>query len=140
MKLIGFNFSKISVEKMSNDFSNLNINTNVNIQKIEEVKTDLLKTKETFIGVKFSFLIDYSPEIAKLELTGTILVGVDPKQAKEVLKQWADKKIPEEFNLSVFNIILRKSNLRAMQLEEEMNLPLHIQLPEVRKELGKEEK
>ena len=40
-----------------------------------------------------------------------------------------DKKMPENFRMTLFNLILRKSSLKALQLEEEMNLPTHIQLP-----------
>ena len=39
------------------------------------------------------------------------------------------KNLPEEFRLSVFNLILKKSSLKALQLEEELNIPLHIAMP-----------
>ena len=45
-------------------------------------------------------------------------------------------KIPEEYKLTIFNIIMKKSNLKAIQLEDEMNLPLHISLPSI-KEINK---
>ena len=40
MKLIGFNFNKISIEKKSDKKENLKINTNINIVDISEIKTD----------------------------------------------------------------------------------------------------
>ena len=134
MKLIGFNFDKISVEKMASQFENLKINTKIDIPNISSVKSDLFKNKEELLGIKFSFNLNYEPNIAKIELIGTILLSLDSKIAKEALKQWKDKKISEEFKLPVFNIILRKATLRALRLEEEMNLPLHIQLPSLRKD------
>lgn len=134
MKLVGFNFDKISVEKMSSQFENLKISTKIDISDISSVKSDFFKTKEELLGIKFSFGLDYEPNIAKIELIGTILLSLDSKIAKEALKQWKDKKISEEFKLPVFNIILRKATLRALRLEEEMNLPLHIQLPSLRKD------
>ncbi len=134
MKLIGFNFDKISVEKMSSQFENLKISTKIDISNISSTKSDFFKTKEELLGIKFSFGLDYDPNIAKIELIGTILLSLDSKIAKEALKQWKDKKISEEFRLPVFNIILRKATLRALRLEEEMNLPLHIQLPSLRKD------
>jgi len=65
-------------------------------------------------------------------------MGLDPGKSKEVLKKWKDKEIPEDFRLVLFNIILKKSSLRALQLEEEMNLPTHFPLPSIK--IEKEEK
>jgi len=134
MKLLGFNFNKISIERFSNKAENLKINTDVNISELNKVERGAIKTKEELIGVKFTYNIDYSPDFAKIELTGNILVSVDPKIAKEVLNKWKGKKLPEEFNISLFNLILRKSNIKALQLEDEMNLPLHMPLQTLKKE------
>ncbi len=134
MKLLGFNFTKISVEKFLDTSENLKVNTNVDIGEIKKLKGDLLKGKEEFVGVKFTFTVDYNPDIAKIELKGTILLSVEPKMLKDVLKQWEEKKIPENFKLAIFNTILRKANIKALQLEEDMSLPLHLTLPHVKAE------
>jgi len=34
----------------------------------------------------------------------------------------------------LFNIILKKSTLKALQIEEELNIPLHMQLPSLKKQ------
>jgi len=78
--------------------------------------------------------VDYSPGFAKGELEGKILIAVDPKIAKEILKQWKKKKMPEDFRLLLFNVILKKSSLKALYLEEELNLPLHMPMPSFKKE------
>lgn len=140
MRIIGFNFNKINIEKLSDKIENLKINTNINIPKIEEVKSDFFKTKEELINIKFLYSITYDPDIAKIELAGNIFLGIEPKIAKEILKQWKDKKMPEDFKITLFNIILRKSNIKALQLEDEMNLPLHISLPSLKKQKKEEKK
>ncbi len=134
MKLAGFNFTKISAEKFSDALEKLKINTNIDISDIFELKSDFLKTKEELLGVKFSYVVDYEPKVAKTEINGTMILVLEPKVIKEILKKWKDKKIPEDFRIPVFNIILRKSSLKALQLEEEMNLPLHIPSPSFKKE------
>jgi len=134
MKVVGFSFNKINVEKFKNNFEKLNVHTNMDISEIKGIKQELFKTKEEFLGVKFKFILNYDPEIAKIELNGEIIFSVDSKLAKDIIKQWKNKKMPENFRLTLFNFILRKSNLKAFQLEEEMNLPLHISLPLIRKE------
>lgn len=140
MKIVGFNFDKINIEKFSSKFENLKINTKMDIPDIAEVKSDFFKSKEELLGIKFSFDLEYEPKVAKIGLAGTILLSLEPKIAKEVLKQWKDKKVPEDFRLSIFNIILKKATMRALRLEEEMNLPLHIQLPSLRGEKTDQEK
>lgn len=137
MKLVGFNFDKIHVEKTLSEYEGLKINTKMDVLEIKEVKPDSFKVKEDLLGIRFSFGLDYDPNVAKIELTGTLLLSLESKIAKEVLKNWKDKQIPEDFRIGVFNIILKKSTLKALQLEEEMNLPLHMQLPSLKKEPDK---
>ena len=134
MKLMGFNFNKINIEKFSDNFKNLKINTNLSISDIKQLKQEIFKAKEELLLLEFKFIIDYSPEIAKLDFEGKIIFSLESKKAKEILKEWEKKEINEEFKIIIFNSILRKANIKALPLEEEMNLPPHIALPMVRKE------
>jgi len=138
MKVIGFNFDKISAEKLKERPENLKISTNIDVSDIKEVKTDILKTKEELLQAKFSYNVNYEPGHAILELRGTALLALEEKQAKEVLKEWKKKQMPEGFRMMLFNTILRKSALKSMHLEEELNLPLHIPLPILRSDKEKE--
>ena len=137
MRLIGFNFDKISIEKLpqkeEQTTDKINITSNINIDAVNNIKQTIFKTKEDLLGVKFTYLVDYSPEIAKIEFKGNLVVGVDSKLAKETLKKWEEKQIPEDFKINIYNIIFKKANLKALQLEDEMNLPAHIQLPFIKK-------
>lgn len=136
MKVVGFNFTKISVEKFEDkkNEGNVKIHTNIDIPEIKEMEPDFLKTKDVVLRVKFIFTVAYEPKLAKILLEGGLLFTSDPKNSKEILKEWEDKNMPEEFKLIIFNVIMRKSNIRALQLEEEVGLPLHVALPSLRKE------
>ena len=138
MNVLGFNFNKISVEKFPNKMENLKLNTNIEILDIASVKADMLKTKDELMGIKFAYSIRYDPNFAKIEFGGDILLSLDSKLAKDVLKEWKDKKFPEEFQIFVYNVILRKANIRDLELEDEMNLPLHFPLPSLKKAEDKE--
>lgn len=138
MRLIGFNFTKINAEKLSENSTGLKINTGIDISDIREVKSTFFKTKEEMIAVSFEYNITYEPSFAKLSFSGNVLLGIEPKKAKEIIKMWKEEKVPEDFRLVVFNIILKKSSLRALQLGEEMNLPPHFPLPSLK--FNKEEK
>ncbi len=129
MKLFGFNFTKIQIEKFKERVEGLKINTKIDISDIKEAKAGILKTKEELLTVKFVYGLDYEPEMAKVELEGNLIVSLESKRVKEILKEWKKKKMPEDFRTTLFNVILRKSGLKALQLEEEMNLPIHMQMP-----------
>ena len=132
MKIVGFNFKKLNIEKISDKFKELKINTNIDIIDVKQIKPDIFQPKEDLIEIEFDYTIDYSPDIAKIFLSGTVLIMADAKIIKDFIKQWKKKKLPEEHRILIFNVILKKSNLKAMQLEDEMNLPLHIPLPSVK--------
>jgi hypothetical protein len=138
MRLIGFNFDKISVERFKDRVSNLKINTNIDVSEINPVKADILKTKEEILQANFSYTVKYEPGFAEINIKGKALLSVEGKLAKEILKKWKNKEISDEFKSFLFNIILRKSSLKSLQLEEDLNLPLHIALPTLR--LSKENK
>jgi len=130
MRLLSFNLSKISAERFPSSAGDLKIVPNVKIEEIKGVKAEL-KSKEELIGVKFSYIVSYDPDYAKLEFSGEILASVEQKIAKEILKNWKDKKLEGNFKIFLFNIILRRANLKALELEDELGLPLHIPLPSV---------
>ena len=132
MKLIGFNINKISAEKLSSDFKGLKIENNIKIEEISSAKVDFFKKDEEIIQVLFDYSLNYNPNLAKLAFSGSLLLLMGEKEAKNILKQWETKKISEEIKLPLFNIILRKTNIRALELEDELNLPLHLNLPSLK--------
>ena len=129
MRLIGFNFTKLDLEKKSDNLKDLKITTGINLLDVKEVKSDLFSNPEALLVVKFEYTINYEKNIAILKFCGNLVISLEPEKSKEVLKQWKNKKLPEDFRLTLFNIILRKSSLKALQFEEEFNLPAHIPLP-----------
>ena len=129
MRIAGFNFKKISVEKTGEKAGDLKINTKVDVPHIEILKPDFVRTKDELLQIDFEYVVNYEPNFAKIELIGNVIVALDPKDAKEIVKHWKDKEMSEELRISLFNVILRKSNIKALELEDEMNLPLHIPFP-----------
>ena len=135
-----FNFTKINVEKEKDSFTDLKISNSIDVSSIEEVKQEILKSKEDVLAIKFKYSVLYNPKIAKVELEGNILLSVEPSMTKEVIKKWKDKETPEEFRMPLFNIILRKAGVKALELEDGMNLPLHMQMPLLRKQENSDKK
>jgi len=141
MNLLGFNFSKISIERLPSQSQDLKVVTNFAVPEIEEVKSDAFKIKDEILKAKFNYNINYEPEYAKLEFAGEIMISLEPKLFKDVMKEWKENKtINDDVKVFLFNIILKKSNIKAMELEDEMNLPSHIPLPSVTKDSIKSQK
>ncbi|GAH72192.1 unnamed protein product, partial [marine sediment metagenome] len=92
MKLAGFNFKKINIEVLSERPEDLKINTNVHISEIKKLESNFLKTKEEMLVVGFSYDINYDPSFAKINFEGTVVLTIDPKTVKDILKQWKRRK------------------------------------------------
>jgi hypothetical protein len=140
MKLLGFNYTKIKAEKNKDNFKDLEINQKIDLIEIEKVNSSSFMAKEEILAVSFSFKIDYKPEIGLIDLSGNILIGLEPKVSKEVLKQWKEKKTPEDFRLPLLNLILRKCSVKSLEIEEELGLPLSVKLPRITATQKTEEK
>lgn len=133
MRIIGFNFTKVSAERIKDSVENLKINTEVDFHNIKQIKSDILKTKDEILEIKFFYKVKYEPGFAVISLEGKALVSADSKTVKEILKNWKKKTLPEQFRLPLVNTIMRKSSLRALSLEDELNLPLHIPMPSLKR-------
>ena len=140
MRLIGFNFTKINAERLKDKTDSIKFNTNIKLSSIESLNSDMLKTKEEIVKIDFTYNVTYEPDFAKIELSGNAILAMEPKLAKEALKGFKDKGVSDEFRIFILNILLKKVNLRALELEEELNLPLHLPLISLNKDSLKEKK
>jgi hypothetical protein len=127
MKIIGFNLNKVSIEKKEKFEGKIEVNQNIDIKNVS--KESIPITDEEVLKIDFIFNINYSNDIAKLEFTGNIMTIPDKDELKEMLKSWKDKKIPDNIRMPLFNFIMGKCNIKALSLEDELNLPYHIPMP-----------
>lgn len=135
MRVIGFNYTKISIERLDKapeNIENLNVDTGIEILNINEVKENILKTEEKLLDIEFGYNVRYKPELATLDFKGKLVLAADSKITKDILKQWKDKKIQPDVKVFLLNIIMKKSILKALNLEDELNLPLHLPLPSIK--------
>jgi hypothetical protein len=129
MKLLGFNFTKMNIEKKTDNLKDLKISTGMELLDIKEAKSDIFNSQGDLLIINFEYTINYEKDIAFLKFAGSLIISIESKEAKEILKQWKDKKVSEGFRLGLFNVIFRKASLKALQFEEELNLPPHLPLP-----------
>ena len=137
MQIIGFNLSKILIERKDKLPQQMQISQNINIKEVSKEKIPF--SGEEVIKMAFNFTISYPEDSAKLEFEGNIILLPDPEQFKTFLKEWKDKNIPENVRIPLFNFIMNKCNIKALSLEDELNLPYHLPLPRVNPETNNAE-
>lgn len=130
MKIAGFSISKISAEKKIPIKGKLELKSNVDIKDI--LKEEIQITKNAALKFDFEFSINYEPKVASILISGSIIAIDEKDESKEILKEWKKKKFTHPMRISLFNFIMDKCNLRALQLEEELALPLHVPFPKLR--------
>ena len=126
LKLVGFNIIKIDAEKNPNHRGDVKLSSNISIKNIEKFKPELAKQES--LKIQFIFEVTYG-ELGKVLLEGEIYLLADSKSSKELLKTWKDKDMSSDVHVALLNIINQKASLRAFEVEEELNLPIHVRLP-----------
>ncbi|MFA5258944.1 MAG: hypothetical protein WC979_03440 [Candidatus Pacearchaeota archaeon] len=132
MQIIGFNLTKISIERKEKVGGNLQINQSIDIKDVVKEKVPI--SQEEALKMKFQFSINYQEDLAKAEFEGNLILLPTKEELKDFLREWKDKKVPSEVRIPLFNFIMNKCNIKALALEDELNLPFHIPLPKVNPE------
>jgi len=129
MQIIGFNLTKVLVEREEKIEGKLEVKQNIDISDISKEKIPFSEGEA--VKIKFNFTVTYDPDFAKLNLEGYLILMVDKDEMKKFLKSWKNKKLPDESKVSLFNFIMSKCNIKALNLEDELNLPLHVPMPRI---------
>jgi len=135
MRVIGFSFKKISIKKNKEIGKEINIDTDIQIKDIQKKTTDLLKNQD-ILNIDYEFKISYLPDFADILFNGNVAILMekdDEELMKKIIKNWKSKKVEDDLKLPLLNIIFARCNLKAMELEEAVNLPFHIPTPQFSK-------
>jgi len=134
MQIIGFNLTKISIQREEALSGNFKVTSKIDVKNISEEKIDLAPGKSV-AKLDFEYSIDYEPKIAELKFKGFILLLGDPKEIKDTITDWKKKNtLLTDIKVRTFNTIFHKCNIKAIQLEDELGLPPHIQMPKIKTE------
>lgn len=137
MAVIGHNFFKIEAERKARGKVKLGrIDNNV---KIKDVERRNVRPSNSEVAVfRYVFKTDYKleepegEELAEIEIGGEVIWknGVD-----KIMDEWQEKqKIPEEIFKEVLNAALSKAQVKLLEVTQDLNLPIPIQLPSIKKE------
>jgi hypothetical protein len=132
MTVIGFSLSRVLVERKESIKGKVEVKSKLHIKDMKKEDIKLVEGKDV-LRFDFDYSINYQPDLAKVDMQGHLLLMVDPKQTKELLKGWEkNQQMPEEIKLNVYNTVFHKCNIKALELEEDLSLPPHLQLPYIK--------
>lgn len=138
MKVIGYHLTKVLAEKKAEAKTINSINTSIEFVNIEKDKIENIKDFEV-IKVNFNFTVSYenqadkkdnSLKIARIELEGNLIFAADKEESKELLKFSKKKDLPNNMKVPLNNVVFKKCLVKAIELEESLNLPYHIPIPQ----------
>jgi len=129
MRIIGFTLKKVLIERKNPPKGKTEIKSNINIDNIEKEEVDI--SERPSLKFDFTFSVNYEPEVASVEIKGSVIALDEKGESKEILKEWKKKRFESNLKTGLFNFILDKCNLKAIQLEEELGLPFHIPFPKL---------
>ncbi len=149
MTIVGFHFSKISIEQKEPLRGKIDIGNNISIKNVEQQELPFgAKAKQTGLKFMFTFTTRYLNEtkkdIAEIMMEGDILYLAPVEEAKSIVDGWKkDKKVSnQEIMASVLNTALARCNIQALLLSDTLGLPSPVPLPtvQVNKPEAKEKK
>ena len=132
MAIIGFNFTKMHIERKAPVTGKISVKNNVAIKDVEKKDFNLGKSKQVGLQFLFEFTVDYEPKIADIILEGEVIDLQEEKRADAIIKEWKkSKKLEPAIMTNILNTVLGKANIQALILSKDMNLPPPIPLPKV---------
>lgn len=134
MPIVGFNFDNISASKNKDlKGEKVKVRSNMEITEVSSKEVVLGENqKQDVVKVNFEHNVYYDPQVGSVVIKGHILYSDNAKKVKEILDSWKkNKKVDLELKAQLINTALIKSNIKALHLSQEVNLPPHLPMPTV---------
>lgn len=126
MSIIAFNFTKIAGEKKPGTTGKTEVNHSTKIISITEVPVG----KQPALKFDCSHVITYMPGESKLEIHSEIIVLLEAAKVKSIISDFSKKKTFDPVIMeAIYNTVLGRSNVEALILSKDLNLPAPMRLP-----------
>lgn len=132
MTIVGFYFTKMEAVKREVVKGKINISNNVSITDVKENDNNFGSETQKGVTFVFKFTSKYEPQAGEISLEGNVLYMEAKDKIKKIVTGWKkDKKLDKEVMKAILNTILTKSNIQALIMSKDINLPPPIPLPKV---------
>ena len=131
MKYAGFKLTKVEAEKFeTNPKGNISVNSNFNLGKAK--REEVAGSDKNVFGFEFTYTIKYE-EFATLSFKGMVFVELESED-KKIVKELETSENSKDNDLRKFilDVVLAKTHVESLHLEERLGLPFHIQSPRVK--------
>lgn len=133
MTIVGFNYTKLSVERKNTSPSgNITITNNLGVKDVEKAQLSLGINKQDGLRFIFNYNIKYGDGFAEINFEGELLYLTNKDQVTQVMNSWKnDKKVPDDILVKVLSQVMEKCTLQAIILSNEVHLPSPVRLPKL---------
>lgn len=128
MNVLGFNLTKIHASREEKMDKVASTKTNLLFTDIAKEQAPMLKNDE-ILKIKFKYEVLYEPSEAEVAFEGIILLQATKELIDEAIKEWGSKKVPESITVPLMNLVMTRCSVKALELEERLNIPLHVKFP-----------
>jgi hypothetical protein len=127
MTVLNFKFNKISAERKDRNVKAIEVKAN---STILSMKKDKDKRIGDYLHVNFKYVVEYAPDIGKVELDGHLWFQ-HPK-LDSVVSDLKDKmELSNEAIKEISNSVIQESIVEALEMSRKLQLPPPLQLPTV---------
>lgn len=133
MAVISFGFTQVVAERNKHVKGNININTHLSLEDVNEQKLNLNNEKQKGLKISFKFNADYEPDLGRIVVGGEVTHIFDLETADKILKSWeANKTIPNDQISRIYSNILSKCHVEAIAISRDVGLPPPMPMPSVK--------
>src|SRR3989338_2907419 len=112
MTIVGFNFTKINVERKSSASGKINVSSNVAIKDVIETDLAIGASKQKAVRFVFEFTTNFEPKVGSILLGGEVLYLQDAKNVEKIMGEWKQgKKVDKDVMTAILNNVLAKCNV-----------------------------
>ncbi len=132
MRYAGLRLQKIEGEKFEEPSGgNISVNSNFNLGKVKK-ESDLTKDSDKPVfSFEFTYTVKYE-EFAKISFKGLIYIEIEDKKMIKELEKEDAKVADDDLRKLILDVVLARTHVESLHLEEKLNLPFHIQSPKVK--------
>jgi len=109
---------------------NINVNSHFNLGKVKKEEDFTKDSEKPIFSFEFVYDIEYE-KVAKISFKGTIYIEIEEKSIIKELEEDNPKITDNTLRKFILDIVLARTHVESLHLEEKLNLPFHIQSPRV---------
>lgn len=132
MRYAGLRMQRIEAEKFSEiSKGDVNVNSNFNLGKVKKEEELTKDSGKPIFSFEFTYSVKYE-DFAEISFKGTVFVEIEDKKLIKELENEDIKVNNNDLRKFILDVVLARTHVESLHLEEKLGLPFHIQSPRVK--------